>query len=136
MLSGGQQQMLSLARALSRRPRLLIADELSFGLSPMAAARLLHAIRAAADSGIGVLLVEQQIQRALQIADRAYILRHGRVEISGRSHELREQALDIQNLYLTGGDGTATNGPKASASASGSRADGVAGEQASPVVSA
>jgi len=132
MLSGGQQQMLSLARALSRRPRLLIADELSFGLSPMAAARLLHAIRAAADTGIGVLLVEQQIQRALEIADRAYILRHGRVEITGPSHELREKALHIQNLYLTGGAGEETsNGHKSPAAEV-----GVASSESSPVVPA
>ncbi|SPT59098.1 ATP-binding cassette domain-containing protein [Actinomadura madurae] len=112
MLSGGQQQMLSLARALSRRPRLLIADELSFGLSPMASARLLQAIRAAAETGIGVLLVEQHVQRALEVADHAYVLRQGRVEMSGAAHDLRETALkDIQGLYLAGA--AATDAPEA-----------------------
>jgi sulfate-transporting ATPase len=100
MLSGGQQQMLALARALSRRPKVLLADELSFGLSPLVVARLLAAVRQAADDGIGVLLVEQHIHRALEIADRGYLLRRGRVELAGPASELNERVGQIQELYL------------------------------------
>ena len=104
MLSGGQQQMLSLARALGRRPRILLADELSLGLAPLVVERLLDAVRAAADEGIGVLLVEQHVHKALALADRAYVLRRGRVEMSGDAADLRGRVDEIQASYLTVGD--------------------------------
>jgi sulfate-transporting ATPase len=108
MLSGGQQQMLALARALSRRPKLLLADELSFGLSPMVVERLLQAVRRAADDGVGVLLVEQHIHRALEISDRAYLLRRGQIELAGTASELFGRIGEIQELYLaTTGRGAA-----------------------------
>jgi ABC-type branched-subunit amino acid transport system ATPase component len=100
MLSGGQQQMLALARALSRRPKVLLADELSFGLGPLVVERLLRAVRQGADDGIGVLLVEQHIHRALEIADRAYLLRRGQVELAGTAAELFGRVGEIQELYL------------------------------------
>jgi branched-chain amino acid transport system ATP-binding protein len=101
LLSGGEQQMLTLARALARRPRLLLADELSLGLAPLIVQRLLSAVRTAADDGLGVLLVEQQVHRALDVADRVVVLRHGSVEFAGTSGEARSKIDLIQAAYLT-----------------------------------
>jgi ABC-type branched-subunit amino acid transport system ATPase component len=100
MLSGGQQQMLALARALSRRPKILLADELSLGLAPIVVDRLLESVRKAADGGIGVLLVEQHIHKALAIADRVYVLRRGEVQLEGLASEMRARSDDITDLYL------------------------------------
>lgn len=103
LLSGGQQQMLALARALSRRPTLLIADELSLGLAPVIVARLLSAIRTVADEGVGVLLVEQHVHAALRHADRGYLMRRGEVRLEGAAAELRRRLGDIEASYLAGG---------------------------------
>lgn len=108
LLSGGEQQMLTLARALGRRPRVLLADELSLGLAPLVVKRLLEAVRAAADDGCGVVLVEQHVRQALRIADRAYILSHGRVEISGPASELLGQLGEIEEKYLSGPGGASS----------------------------
>ena len=80
LLSGGEQQMLSLGRALATKPKALLADEVSLGLAPIIVDRLFGAIRqATADSGMGVLLVEQQPRRALAVADRWYLLQNGQL---------------------------------------------------------
>ncbi|MGP4005201.1 ABC transporter ATP-binding protein [Streptomyces sp. 4N124] len=100
MLSGGEQQMLSLARALCRSPRLLLADELSLGLAPLVVDRLLRAVREAADKGLGALLVEQHVRKVLDIADRVYVLRRGRVVMTGTPQELRENLNAIESSYL------------------------------------
>jgi sulfate-transporting ATPase len=102
MLSGGEQQMLALGRALSRRPTVLLADELSLGLSPLATQRLLEAVRRAAhEQGTAVLLVEQHVRKALQYADRGYVMRRGHVVVEGTAYELRAQISDIESTYLS-----------------------------------
>jgi branched-chain amino acid transport system ATP-binding protein len=100
LLSGGEQQMLSLSRALGREPTVLLADELSLGLAPLIVTRLLEAVRAAAATGVSVLLVEQHITQALSVADRAYVMRRGRVELEGPAKELLDRADDIEAAYL------------------------------------
>jgi branched-chain amino acid transport system ATP-binding protein len=103
LLSGGEQQMLTLARALGRRPRLLLADELSLGLAPLVVQRLLDAVRAAAErDGCGVLLVEQHVRKALRYADRAYIMARGRIQMNLSAASARERVGEIEQTYLAG----------------------------------
>jgi branched-chain amino acid transport system ATP-binding protein len=88
-LSGGEQQMLALARAMARGPRLLMIDELSLGLAPLIVERLMPRVREYADvTGAGVLLVEQQVSAALRIADRGYVMARGRVRMSADAEQL------------------------------------------------
>lgn len=101
LLSGGEQQMLSLARALGREPRVLLADELSLGLAPLVVKRLLAAIRASADEGTGVLLVEQHVRQALAVADYVYVLDRGAVVLSGPVSEVRDRLDEIEAAYLS-----------------------------------
>jgi branched-chain amino acid transport system ATP-binding protein len=97
-LSGGEQQMLTLGRALARKPKLLLADELSLGLAPLVVTRLLEAVRrAASEQGVGVLLVEQHVNQALRYADRAYAMNRGRVVRSGT---VAEVAPHLEEAYL------------------------------------
>jgi ABC-type branched-subunit amino acid transport system ATPase component len=102
-LSGGEQQMLTLARALGRKPEILIIDELSLGLAPRIVSRMFDAVRRAADSGVAVLIVEQHVQKVLQITDRAYVLRRGQIEMHGTSAEIRARIGELENIYLASG---------------------------------
>lgn len=100
-LSGGEQQMLSLARALACDPKALLADELSMGLAPLIVERLLTAVRrAATEHGVAVLIVEQHVTEALNIADRAYVMSRGRVGMSGAASDVRDAAAAIEAAYL------------------------------------
>ena len=100
-LSGGEQQMLSLAGAMCRRPRVLLLDELSFGLAPVICERLFSSVRQfAADHDIAVVLVEQHLHYAAQVADRAVVMSQGRIALELPSSELASRAGEVEQLYL------------------------------------
>jgi branched-chain amino acid transport system ATP-binding protein len=101
LLSGGEQQYLTLARALAAEPEVLMADELSLGLAPILARHLLDKARAAADRGAGVLIVEQHISQALRIADRVYVMQRGRIALEGTAAEITDRLDEIESAYLT-----------------------------------
>lgn len=100
LLSGGEQQMLGLAAVLAREPKLLLIDELSFGLAPRIVQRLMKAVRQVADRGTAVILVEQFARIALDVADRAYVLVNGRVATEGTTGELRANVGELESTYL------------------------------------
>jgi branched-chain amino acid transport system ATP-binding protein len=101
VLSGGEQQMLAVGRALVSRPRLLLVDEMSLGLAPVIVERLLPVLRRAANElGASVLFVEQHVALALQVADRAYVLNHGRIVLEGDAAELRSRRDLLKASYL------------------------------------
>ena len=98
-LSGGQQQMLAVTRALMSNPKMILMDEPSSGLAPRLAAEVLRAVRSVAKSGLSVLLVEQNVMQVLGVSDRAYILEQGRVVKTGPSSELQGDAA-VRKAYL------------------------------------
>jgi branched-chain amino acid transport system ATP-binding protein len=113
-LSGGQQQVLAIARGLMAAPRMLMLDEPSHGLAPRLAAEVFDAVRGLRETGVAVLLVEQLATAALGIADRAYVLERGHVAASGGAAALREDPRVVA-IYLgrrrDGGEGDGTSAP-------------------------
>ncbi len=101
LVSGGEQQMLALARAIAGGPKAVMVDELSQGLAPRVVDRLLVALRDVADRGAAALVVEQQVDRALRVADRAYVLCRGEVALHAKAGELLDRPEDLRRLYLS-----------------------------------
>jgi ABC-type branched-subunit amino acid transport system ATPase component len=111
LMSGGEQQMLAVGRALSRQPKLLLLDELSLGLAPVIVERLLPVVRQyAVDANCGVLLVEQHVHLALEFADRGYVLSHGEIVTHSDAAALRADQHLLVASYLGGENVEATNG--------------------------
>jgi len=98
-LSGGEQQMCAIGRGLMARPRLIMIDEMSLGLAPLIVQKMFDNVREIARSGTTVLLVEQHINRALELADRAYVLEEGHVALSGSAEEMAGHE-HVRKLYL------------------------------------
>jgi len=106
-LSGGEQQMLAMARGIVQKPTVFLIDEMSMGLAPIIVERLLPVVRHIADSGAAVVLVEQHISLALEVADSAIVLVHGDVALRGSAAELRADPSRLEQAYL--GEGAAAH---------------------------
>ena len=100
-LSGGQQQMVALAMAFIARPKVLLIDELSLGLAPVIVAQLLPIVRRLADAGVAVILVEQSVNVALTVAERAYFMERGRIQFSGPTAELLDRPDLLRSVFLS-----------------------------------
>jgi branched-chain amino acid transport system ATP-binding protein len=99
-LSGGEQQILALSRAAASKPRLILVDEISFGLAPIVVTRMFRLLRTMADRGVAVLLVEQFAHLALALADRAYVLQRGTIALEGQAADLLADIESVEKSYL------------------------------------
>jgi branched-chain amino acid transport system ATP-binding protein len=108
LLSGGEQQLLALACALAVRPRLLLIDEMTMGLAPVVVTELLATVRAAAADGVAVLFVEQHVHAALELADRALVLRRGEVVLQGACDDLSQRLDELHDSYFDLASGAAS----------------------------
>jgi ABC-type branched-subunit amino acid transport system ATPase component len=115
LLSGGQQQMLALAQAFIPEPRLLLVDELSLGLAPVIVMELLDVVRRLRNEGVGVVLVEQSAELALQVADRAVFLEKGETRFSGPAREILERGDLVRSVFLSGARDQVQSGASAKA---------------------
>lgn len=102
-LSGGQQQMLALAKGLLTRPRALLIDELSLGLAPVVVSQLMQTVRELAAEGVAVVLVEQSLNVALELAQRAMFMERGQVRYEGAGRELLDRDDLVRSIFLSGG---------------------------------
>ncbi|MFN0316232.1 MAG: ABC transporter ATP-binding protein, partial [Burkholderiales bacterium] len=98
-LSGGEQQMLAIARALMSKPKLLVLDEPSMGLAPLMVQKIFETIREVRDEGVTVLLVEQNAKLALEVSQRGYVMESGKVTLTGQAKELLENP-QVRKAYL------------------------------------
>jgi sulfate-transporting ATPase len=114
LCSGGEQQKLSIARALARNPKILLIDELSLGLAPMSVSRLLEAVKMAADAGLGVLLVEQHVDQALEIADQVYMLQQGVIVVDSPAEQARMELDSLEASYMRGAGAASSPGASSS----------------------
>jgi len=102
LLSGGEQQMLAMARALASQPKFLLVDEMSLGLAPIIVERLLPIVRDVASTGTGVLIVEQHVHMALEVVDRAYVMNRGSISMEGSAAELKKNQDLLLASYMGG----------------------------------
>jgi branched-chain amino acid transport system ATP-binding protein len=105
LLSGGEQQMLVLAQALVSQPKVVLVDELSLGLAPVIVKRLVPTLAAVAESGVGVLLIEQFAHVALGLAQKAYVIEGGRIHYEGPAQRLKDEPEILRSAYLLRGQG-------------------------------
>jgi len=105
LLSGGEQQMLAMARALASQPKLLLVDEMSLGLAPIIVERLLPIVRdVATRTGAGILIVEQHVHMALEVVDRAYVMNRGSIVMQGTADELKADQDLLLASYMGGNE--------------------------------